>query len=444
MRTRPTASPRWTLAHAQLLLTAVVLALYLMTMAGGQFHIDTYTSNLGSWRIAGTGTPWLEHVQRDFPASWWHRLWISTTPSGHLAAYRSPGVIAVAVPAYVLSGATASASTFSTLPGNLTAAVLTAGTVLMLMAALRGLVSPALNLLTGAVVGLTTPYWSISANMLWTHSLTDFALAGIAWSARRDRWWLVGVFGGVGLWGRFHVALIVAVVGLGIAWLRRSPRIAIVVGSIGVLFTAAACLWDHWMYQTWSPLGGYGTPGQYASTVGHDSALHHVSNELGLLFALDRGLFVWTPVLALLLPAVVRGWRAAPDWTRVLAIGGVAYLFAQGLIDVFDGGDAFYGYRLGLETLTCLVPLYAVTAHRAGRLARALAPAVLGLQLAAFAIGGATTRFYVPKSHAWTRNALWHALHEFPALWGFLGICVLLAYGIAMAVRDVGRRTAAA
>lgn len=433
-------SPR-RITLAQLALTVTLLGLYLLTLPGDQTHIDTYSANLGSWRIAGTGTPWLEGVRSAFDPQHWKTLWVYTTPSGHLAAYRSPGVIAAGVPAYLLSGASPAASSFSTVPGNVTAAVLTAATVLLLMGALRGLVSPAVNLLAGAVVGLTTPYWSIAANMLWPHSLTDFALAGVAWSARRERWWLLGVFGGIGLWGRFHVALVVAVLGLGLAWTRRSPRIAVIVGGIGLLFTAGASLWDHWMYQTWSPLGGYATPGQYATTASHTSLWHHVSNELGLLFALDRGLLVWTPALVVLLPAVIRGWRSAPDWTRLLAVGGLAYLVVQGLIDVFDGGDAFYGYRLGLETLTCLLPLYAVTAVHAGRLARRLLTPVLGVQLAAFALGGATARFYVPKSRAWTDNAFWEALREFPGLWLLVGLGILVAYVTALVVHDVERRT---
>jgi alpha-1,2-mannosyltransferase len=202
-------------------------------------------------------------------------------------------------------------------------------------------------------------------------------------------------------------------------------------------------VWSHWMYQTWSPLGGYGAPEHYASTASHTSVLDHLRNEAGLWFALDRGLPVWTPVLVLLLPAVVRGWRLAPDWTRLLAVGGIGYLLAQGVIDVFDGGDAFYGYRLALETLTCLVPLYAVSARHAGRVARRLAPAVLGLQLAAFSVGGATSRFYLSRKHAWTQNAFVNALHEFPVLWVYLAICVLAAFGVAMLVRDLGRRTSA-
>lgn len=425
-------------------MTAVVLVAYLATMSVHQLDIDVYSANLASWRIAGTGTPWLEHVRSSFDPGLWHRLWIATNPAGHETAYRSPGVIAVAVPAYLIAGATASASSFSMLPADVTAAVLTAAAVLMLMASLHGLVGTTTRVVVGLATGLATPYWSVSANWLWAHSLTDFALAGVAWSARRERWWLLGVFGGIGLWGRFHVAIVVAILGLGLAWMRRSPRIAVVVGSIGLAFTAAACVWDHWMYQSWSPLGGYGTPGQYAAAAGHASRLHQVWNEAGLLVSPDRGLLVWTPVLVLLLPAVVRGWRDAPDWTRLLALGGLAYLFAQGLIDVFSGGYGFYGYRLGLETLTCLVPLYAVTVHRAGRAARSLLAPVLGVQLAAFLIGGTTLTFYVPMADAWRDNALWLALREFPVLWVLIalvvGLCLLVQVAATAATRDLRRR----
>ena len=398
--------------------TAVVLAVYVATIETRVFHIDVYSADLASWHIARTGTPWLEGVRHTIDPRLWNRLWIGTDPAGHQVAYRSAGEIAAAIPAYVVAG---SGSAFSVVPASVTAAILTSLSVLLLMSALRGVVTDRAVLVTGVATALTTPYWTTAADRLWTHTVTDFAIAGVAWSARRERWWLLGVFGGIGVWGRFHVGLIVAIVALGLAWSRRSPRIAVVVGSIGLAFTGAVCLWDHWMYQTWSPLGGYGTPGQYAASAGHVSLLDHLTNEAGLFVSPGRGLLVWTPVLVLLLPAVVRGWRSAPDWTRLLAVGGVAYLLGQGVIDKFHGGDGYFAYRLGLETLTAVIPLCAATWTHVGRLARVLLGPVLGLQLVVMTIGSTVLGFDVLKAHAWHQNTVWLLTRAHPDTWVVLG-----------------------
>ena len=92
----------------------------------------------------------------------------------------------------------------------------------------------------------------------------------------------------------------------------------------------------------------------------------YLENLAGFLISPDRGLFVWTPLLLLLLPAVVRGWSSAPDWARWLALGGVTYGIAQVGLNVFHGGDAFYGYRLALEPLAAVTPLFVVSAEHAG------------------------------------------------------------------------------
>ena len=41
-----------------------------------------------------------------------------------------------------------------------------------------------------------------------------------------------------------------------------------------------------------------------------------------------------------------------------MAFAGVIFGLAQVGVNVFHGGDGFYGYRLALETLVCVAPLY--------------------------------------------------------------------------------------
>ena len=413
---------------------ALLLAVFGVTCATTTeaSHIDVYSAELGAWRIAGTGTPWLEDVRGAFPRGSGPGLWIGDGAAGHQVADRSPGVIAAGVPAYLLAGASGDPASFSVLPGSLTAVVLTALAVVLMAVALTPLVGRRGAVLAAGALAFTTPYWSVSANALWPHAVTIAGIAGMAWGAQTRRWWLVGLCGGVALWGRLHTVVITAVLGVGLAWWRRQPRIALTVGSIGAAMTALASLWSHWHYGTWNPGGPYQPLGNVEAAA--ERGLWQVlGDELGLLVAADRGMLVWTPVLALLAPAVVRGWRSAPDWTRLLAAGGVAYLLVQGVGNVFHGGDTFYGYRLGLETLTCVTPLYVVTANRAGAWARALLGPVLGLQLGAISLGATIDGLYLRVEEMWRHNALAVAAAEQPVVLGYLALTTLLGVVAARA-----------
>ena len=158
-----------------------------------------------------------------------------------------------------------------------------------------------------------------AANGIWPHTLTILGITGMAWASSTRRWWLVGVFGGIALLGRLHVAVIVAILGLLVAWARRDPRIVLRVGVGSAAFVVVLCAWNYWVYGTWSPSAAYETSmfAEYARNKGFELA----PNQLGTWFAPDRGLFVWTPVLVVLAPALVRSWRNLPDWSRALVWG---------------------------------------------------------------------------------------------------------------------------
>ena len=254
--------------------------------------------------------------------------------------------------------------------------------------------------------GFATPVWTVSANLMWPHTITVFAIAGMAWAAASDRWWWAGVFGGIGLWGRVHVAMIVAVLGLGVALRRREwgPAVRMAIASCG--FLLASSLWIHWMYGTWSPLGAYdgGAVGQNA-----DQYRYSIANQLGMWVAPDRGILLWTPVMLLLLPALVRSWRELPDWSRSLLLGGLLYTVLGGALNTFTGGEGFFGYRYGLEFLACATPALSLSCARAGRIARLCLGPVIGVQLFAFLVGAAIDSAYLPQSAAWHQNAFVHA-----------------------------------
>jgi alpha-1,2-mannosyltransferase len=394
---------------AAALLFLVTFAGYAATAAYDVVSLDVRSAYVASWRIAETGAPWIEGLS--IPGLDHNPLrstWVIEAANGHTVIGRSPGVVAAGLPAYLVGGS----STFGMAPGALTAALLTACTVLLVFLTLRTRLNQAAALVAASVLGFATPMWSIAANGLWPHTVTALGIAGMGWASTTRRWWLVGVFGGVVLWGRLHAALIVAVLGLYLAWRRREPRIAVTVGVVSGIFLLLVCAWSRWMYGVWDPTASYDT-GVFADY----AATHRFSivNHLGMWVAGDRGILVWTPVVLVLLPALVRSWRTLPDWSRGLLWGGLAYTLLQATLNQFNGGDAFYGYRLGIEFLVCATPALVFSVPQAAPWARRLLPPLVALQAVAFLVGATRGRlFFVAGPDVWDHNAFARALHMNP------------------------------
>lgn len=401
---RARRTPRWA---APLALFASVALVYLATISPDPSP-DVLTADFAGLHIARTGDP-VPHIP-DFPRlddNVIREVWIVETADGREAVGRAPGVIAAVVPAYWLLRP----DTVSAIPGGITAALLTAGAVTLLFATLRPRLGGRHALLAALLFGLTTPVWSVAANGVWPHTLTVLAIMGTAWAADRGRWWLVGLCGGVMLWGRLHATLVCAVVGVGLAWARRRPAIAIRVGTASLAMLGLASVWTRWMYGRWDPSSGYRV-GDFTD----DAARYAVDwvNLSGFFVSPDRGLLVWTPLVALLLPALVRSWRDLPDWSRTLLLAGCAYLLVQALLVRFSGGDQFYGYRTSLELLACATPALALSAARMGSIARRLFVPLAVLQLVMIVPGAVVDGFYVEAATVWYRNAFVNGVVDHP------------------------------
>lgn len=410
----------------------VVFTLYALTMARSMWHTDVFGANWTSWHIATTGSPWIDGTRiPEVGNRSDYLLAITPTANGHTAFGRFPGVVAASLPAYLVFGQ----ENMSIIPGSLTAAFLSACSVALVFSALRRHLTQRQALVSAIVFGFATPMWTISANLLWPHTITVLGIAGMAWAASSGRWWAAGVFGGIGLWGRVHAALIVAVLGLGVALRRRQLGPLVKSGVASAVFLLGSCAWNRWMYGSWSPLAGYGESNVTASAGAYSTSL---SNQLGMWISPDRGILVWTPIVALLLPALARSWGTLPDWSRSLAVGGLMYTLLQAAMITFTGGDSFYGYRYGLEFLACATPALALSQDRMGRTARVLAGPVVALQLFAFLLGAVVDSLYVPRSEVWHRNAFVHGLDIMgSAGWVLAGLVTV--GGLLLALRAVNR-----
>jgi alpha-1,2-mannosyltransferase len=401
----------------------VLFALFGLTARTGGGSWDYYAANYASWHLVHDGDPWLDGeahggtipgLQGDPEESTWV---IHDAPNGHTVVKRFPGVIAISLPAYYVAHLAHLDDAMTVVPGGLTAALACALGIMLLFLAMRTLVPPVLAGVSCALVALGTPVWTVAADAVWPHTVSVLGLGGMAWAASRGRWWLAGAFGGVILWGRLHAALVVAGFGVLLGWWRRSPRIVAEVGVVSAAFLAGVCAWTRWWTGSWDPLSSYGS-----GTFEHaNKGWQHLTSMVTQLVSPDRGILVWTPLLLLLLPALVRGWREVPDWARALLFGALAYQLAQAWIADPLGGDSYYGYRHGIELVVAATPALAVTSHRVGPVARKLLVPVITVQVTAMAFGSLTGMF-IPKEQAWHDNTF---LHDMRASWP-LGPLVLV------------------
>lgn len=414
-------------------LFCVVAGVYALTVSTNPSP-DAFTADFAAWHIARTGDPVPDLA--DFPLlddNVIRETWIVSTADGREAVGRAPGVIAAAVPAYVLLPS----ATMSAVPGGLMAALLSALAVTLLFLLLRPHTGSRVALIAALLLAFATPVWSVAADAMWPHTLTALGILGMAWSAAgaaadRRRWWLIGVFGGLALWGRLHAALICAILGAGTAISRRLPGIAARAGAAAVASLGLMAGWTRWMYGSWDPTSGY-RAGDFGNNMGGN--LLDLPNYLGFLVSADRGLLWWCPLLFLLLPATWRNRHELPDWARWLAVGGVTYLLSQAVLNRFSGGDQFYGYRTSLELVVSLAPALALSAHRLSDRARRWFTPLAVLQVVLIAPGAMRDGFYSPVADVWWRNAFLDAWASRPL--EILPLTVVALVGALVAVRVV-------
>lgn len=416
-----------------LLLFAVVASVYLLTaswsfVASG----DVVSAGAQAWTVATTGEPWMENSP----------LWgvegvgepTQNAPNGREVVPRMIGGWLPAVPAYALFSVFG-AGEFSQAPMAMLGALTAAGATLLMAMALVRIVSVPAALAATAVFAFGTPTWTVSADVFWTHSLTQFAIAGAAWACATRRWLLVGLFLGFGALARAHVLVVAAVLGIGLSVSTRTLSPVVRVGLGSVLGAAALSVSNRIVLGTWSPLGV--KSGIESNLVNAERNAVLLESLAGFLVSPLRGILLWTPVLLLLLPSLVRHARHAPPWTLWLALGGVAYALIQLRVNVWHGGDRFTGYRHGLELVTSITPLFAYAADRASRRVQRAALVVGAVQIAIMlllATSGHLLYQYQTEDLVWSSHPIVPLVQSAP-------LVVALTIGIfAVGALVLGRR----
>ena len=267
------------------------------------------------------------------------------------------------------------------------AALVTAATVALLYLVARLFLSPAWALPLTLLFGFGTSLFSTASRPYWSHAWAVFFLLWamlclLAPASRRP--WLHDALGATALsWAFFcrpTLALSVVALTLFVATSRRRRLLPLAV--VGGGWAALFVVHSFWVFrQVLPPYFGsaHAASGRlklaYLLEIGREAAL-------GTLFSPARGLFFFTPILLVVLLALVWSWRMLDRQQRRLAWCGLGVLVVHWhLVSSFRPwtGGASFGPRLFTDLLPWFLVLAAMAT--AATLARARAGARLGAQL---------------------------------------------------------------
>lgn len=403
----------------------IVFVLVLVYNANGR-EIGSYDSQptkFAARELLLRGTLTLNHVVGAVPQYADRSAFVLSRDGRYRSAYSPvPAVLAASI-AYplvklgLLNVASPSAPNIIAVAG---ASALTALAVALLYLAARRRVTRMRAVLIAAGLGLGTGLWPLVSRTLWAHetAILGLAIAVAAFCAADDRMDLgaasCAAFG-LALAGlaRPQLAPMIAVMLAGI-WVRAPRRAAVVALSI-VGGSAAAMMLLNWHW--------FGAPfGAQTVLLAKSSSQHNtrgwttfsLEGLAGLLISPNRGLLVFSPIVAVALAGFTDAARTR--WTSPLrwcAAAAVAQFLLYGTYAVWWGGHT-YGPRYLLDVLPVLVPLAAAALSRPTFAPRASGGgsgfgrvrAVLCVAALAWSIGLSATGAFCYPSEQWNTTPI--------------------------------------
>lgn len=278
-----------------------------------------------------------------------------TRVRGHYVSRYSPGAGVLAVPVYalpVLAGLPAS-SPHLWLLERLAAASLIALSAVFLFLALCELTSQARALLIAALYAFGTGSFSVTSQILWEQTATQFLLAAAILAVIRSErapaylWWAGAALAAVTM-VRPPDLLLTAPIGLYLLVRHRVRFLRVVAGGIVPVLAAVA----H-NYANLGTLGG--SDRAAAHFAAYVWAIPYFEGLYGLLLSPSRGLFVFSPFLLVALPGIAVAWMRGPTVLRYLSVGPVLLVSLYAKYIFWDGGWG-YGprYLLDIVAILCL------------------------------------------------------------------------------------------
>lgn len=342
--------------RAALLLFLVVWVVYLATASYTVSQVtDNRSMTLMAWSLGTRGTI-------DLPQEWRGDVpWEVDGVDGSLHTNRFPGAWLWAAPFHAAAELLLDRGTpphpvlLNYAPSGVAAATASALAIVASFLVFRRLADRRLALSAAGVLAFATGVWSVSADAMWTHSVTHLMIMlGLISAASRHNA-ISGLAFACSILARPQTAIVPAVVGLWRGLSARSLRPVLVIGLTSAVGVASMAAYSKVVFGTWLPVAGY-DPGPVESVA--SIAWTDFFRRLAGGFAdPERGILVYTPFVLVLLPFVRRGWLVSEWWVRAAAVSGLAYYVVQMRANHFSGGDDFFGSRLGIEMLVLSAPL---------------------------------------------------------------------------------------
>lgn len=227
------------------------------------------------------------------------------------------------------------------------AATLTALSAVFVFLALRRLTTWRWAVALTLLYGIGTSAWSISSQALWAHALAQLTLAVvclilIAPAPSRAMLVVAGVVAAVSVVNRPQT---VGLAALAFAFLVVHQRWrAGYYAAIPALIGLALAAYNSAIFGT--VLGGYGSFEHFNGSL--------LTGVAGLLVSPNRGLLVFTPIMAFAIWGAVRVWRVdAPPWLRWLGVGVLTHVLVHAQFKEWWAGYT-YGPRYFCDVLPAL------------------------------------------------------------------------------------------
>ncbi|MFQ5665233.1 MAG: hypothetical protein ACE5I7_02260 [Candidatus Binatia bacterium] len=195
------------------------------------------------------------------------------------------------------------------------------------------------------VYGLGTSTWAIGSQALWQHGLAEVAVAGIslflvARDTRRNAV-AAGGFAALAVLAR-PTMIVFALLALVFMWRERRGRL---LPFLSLPIAGMVLLFAYNLRLASVLVGGYAS---------ERLVMPRFKRLAGLLVSPSRGLFIYTPVAALVLPAMVRRFRGGPRWLAYLPAGIAGYVLLYSSWQGWWGGQT-YGPRFLTDVLPAIV-----------------------------------------------------------------------------------------
>jgi hypothetical protein len=380
---RLTLDQKRDLTH-MLLIAVVIVPLFMINGRWTAFgNFDVIAADLPAWSLVNRGSLDISSDVAEGDARVALSRWFVQGENGELVSNRPPGLIGIAVPAYLLLG---NKKPFSNGPGTAVAVLTTALAVLITWKILKPLVGRAFATGSSLVLALGTTTWWISSSELWPHGPGQLWAALATMGLMSGAYARSGAFFGLSIVTRPITAIFPALTGVAEGWRTRSWRPLIAVGGASSLGLIALLIFNRWTFGTWSVIGGY-SDNFTVGAMDRFTIGSYLRNLADMLVMPYNGLLICSPIVLVAGVGAALGRKSIPGWAKSTSLAAIAYLIFHAMLNRASGGmPAFYRYPLEPLILAC--PLLAMGAHtlwhlgKIGRWAILLGAVVsIGLQI---------------------------------------------------------------